>query len=103
MILKGERDAFHSPTSIAIRIHIYSHFLSSPEDNLYSPIRIVNVILAFTGFLVSCYKGLLYFYKVCKCVLPEAVGIGSNIHKEGKFETVTQLPFSFALTIVSRE
>lgn len=62
-----ERDAFYSPTPIAIRIHIYNNFLSSPEENPYSPVRIASVILAFTGFLVSRCKERLYFYKYCEC------------------------------------
>ena len=61
---KRERDAFYSPTSIAIRIHLYSNFVSSPEENLYSPVRIVSIILAFADFVVGCFKELLYFYKV---------------------------------------
>lgn len=66
MIFKRERerDAFYSSTSIAIRIHIYSNFLSSSEENLYSPVRIVSIILAFADVAVGCFKEHLYFYKV---------------------------------------
>ena len=59
-----KRDAFYLLASIAIRIHIYRNFLSSPEENLYSPVRIVSIILAFADVTVGCFKELLYFYKV---------------------------------------
>lgn len=71
--------------------------MSSPEENLYSPVRIVNVISAFAGFLVSCIS------IKSASVLPGALGIGSNIHNEGKFETVTQLPFGFDGNVVWKE
>lgn len=96
---RRESDALYSPTSIAIRIHISSNFLSSPEENLYSPLRIVGVTLALTGFPVSCCKDFCISIK-SGSVLAERLGSRNNILNEKKFETVTQLPFGFALKIV---
>lgn len=90
---KRKRDAFYSP-SIVVRIHIYSNFFSSAEENLYSPVRKISVILGFTGFPVSCYKGLLYFYSLQvweqKLWISEAsLAIRENL------KTVTQMTSNF--------
>lgn len=62
MIFKErERDAFYSPYfPIAIRIHIYSNFFLSfpPEENLYSPVRIVSIILALADVLDGVVKNI---------------------------------------------